>query len=95
MNQPTTYSPGTLIADLPGVGTVRATKLRKLGLFTAKDALLHFPRGYKDFSGDHEWKDLLGGKHAAIIGDISEVSSHTTAHGRTLTSLLVQCTGGF
>lgn len=95
MNQSAIYSPGTLIADLPGVGSVRATKLRKLGLYTAKDALMHFPRGYKDFSGDHQWGDLLGGKHAAIIGEVTEVSSRTTANGRSMTSLLVQCTGGF
>ena len=52
------FSPGTPLAALPGVWEARAARLTKLGLRTAKDALLHFPRGYKDFSGTHSWHDL-------------------------------------
>ena len=50
------------MAELPGVGEARAARLARLGLRTAKDVLLHFPRGYKDFSGSHAWADLEIGR---------------------------------
>ena len=88
------FSPGTPLAALPGVGEARAARLTKLGLRTAKDALLHFPRGYKDFSGTHSWHDLEAGRHAALAGDVIDLSSRTTAGGRSMVSMLVQCAGG-
>ena len=69
------YPLNTPLADLPSVGEMRAAKLAKLGLRTAKDALLHFPRGYKDFSGTHAWGELAAGAHAAIAGEVIDVSS--------------------
>ena len=47
---------------LPGVGSVRAAKLRKLGLLTVRDALMHFPRDYRDFSGKHCLDELVEGE---------------------------------
>ncbi len=94
MNGVVPYSPGTSLAELPGVGEARAARLARLGLHTAKDALLHFPRGYKDFTGTQLWEDLEAGRHAALAGEVVEVSSRTTAGGRSMTSLLVRCPGG-
>jgi ATP-dependent DNA helicase RecG len=88
------YSPSTPLAALPGVGEARAARLVKLGLRTAKDALLHFPRSYKDFSGAHAWGDLEAGRHAALSGAVVDLSSRTTAGGRSMVSMLVQCDGG-
>jgi ATP-dependent DNA helicase RecG len=93
MSEPA-YPPSTPLATLPGVGEARAAKLAKLGLRTAKDALLHFPRGYKDFSGAHAWEQLAPGAHAAIAGEVADVASRTTAGGRTMLSVLVRCAGG-
>ena len=36
------------MAELPGVGRTRAAALEKLGIFTARDLLYHFPRGYQN-----------------------------------------------
>lgn len=88
------YPLNTPMADLPGVGEMRAAKLAKLGLRTAKDALLHFPRGYKDFSGTHAWAHLAAGVHAAISGEVIDVASRTTSGGRSMLAVLVQCAGG-
>ncbi len=93
MDRPS-YPPSTPLAALPGVGEARAARLAKLGLRTAKDALLHFPRGYKDFSGTHAWHDLEAGRHAAVAGEVIDLSSRTTAGGRSMVSMLVQCAGG-
>jgi len=94
MSQASTFSLSTPLADLPGVGDSRAAKLAKLGLRTARDALLHFPRGYKDFSGTHAWSDLAAGVHAAVMGEVIDVSSRTTAAGRSMVTVLVRAAGG-
>ena len=74
----------TPLERLPGVGTARAEKLVRLGLVTARDALLHFPRDYRDFSGAHRVADLEAGGHASLAGDVVDVASRTTATGRTM-----------
>ena len=38
----------TPVTQFPGVGEVRAKKLEKLGLSTARDLLLYYPRDYED-----------------------------------------------
>ena len=51
----------TPLEQIPGVGSFRAEKLARLGLVTARDALLHFPREYRDFSGAHAVAALRAG----------------------------------
>ena len=58
----------TRLERLPGVGTARAEKLAKLGLVTVRDALMHFPRDYRDFTGAHSLADLREGEHASVAG---------------------------
>ncbi|MBQ9165415.1 MAG: hypothetical protein IJX71_00565, partial [Oscillospiraceae bacterium] len=36
------------VQTLPGIGPARAKRLEKLGLMTARDLLLWFPRNYED-----------------------------------------------
>jgi ATP-dependent DNA helicase RecG len=84
----------TPLERLPGVGTARAEKLAKLGLVTAADALLHFPRDYRDFSGAHQIADFRAGEHASIAGVVDDVGTRTTAAGRPLLSVLIRCGEG-
>jgi len=79
---------------LPGVGTARAEKLRRLGLVTASDALMHFPREYRDFSGAHAIADMRDGQHASIAGTVTSVAARTSAGGRPLLTVLLACAGG-
>jgi hypothetical protein len=51
----------TPLERIPGVGSFRAEKLARLDLVTARDALLHFPREYRDFSGAHAVAALRAG----------------------------------
>jgi ATP-dependent DNA helicase RecG len=79
---------------LPGVGTARAEKLARLGLVTVRDALMHFPRDYRDFSGAHAVADLRAGEHASLVGEVVDVGSRTTAAGRALLSVSLACADG-
>ena len=36
------------VRTLPGIGPARAKRLEKLGIFTARDLLLWYPRNYED-----------------------------------------------
>jgi RecG-like helicase len=84
----------TPLERLPGVGTARAEKLIRLDLVTASDALMHFPREYRDFSGAHAFADFREGEHASIAGEVTSVASRTTAGGRPLLTVLMACNGG-
>ncbi|MFM7107496.1 MAG: ATP-dependent DNA helicase RecG [Planctomycetaceae bacterium] len=77
----------------PGVGTARAQRLEKLGLVTVRDALLHFPRDYRDFSGAHAVADLREGEHASLAGTVVAVDSRTTAAGRPLLTVTLDAGG--
>jgi ATP-dependent DNA helicase RecG len=79
---------------LPGVGTARAEKLVRLDLVTASDALMHFPREYRDFSGAHAVADFREGEHASIAGEVTSVAARTTAGGRPLLTVLLACRDG-
>ena len=84
----------TRLERLPGVGTARATKLAKLGLVTVRDALMHFPRDYRDFSGSHRVTELVAGEHASLAGTISDAALRTTARGRAMLSVVVSTADG-
>ncbi|MFM7290962.1 MAG: ATP-dependent DNA helicase RecG [Planctomycetia bacterium] len=84
----------TPLERLPGVGTARAEKLVRLELVTASDALMHFPREYRDFSGAHTVAGFCEGEHASIAGTVTSVAARTTAGGRPILTVLIACGDG-
>jgi ATP-dependent DNA helicase RecG len=84
----------TRLERLPGVGTARAEKLAKLGLVTVRDALMHFPRDYKDFSGAHAVGDFVEGEHASVAGTVDDVATRTTFAGRGMLTVVIDTPGG-
>jgi ATP-dependent DNA helicase RecG len=84
----------TRLERLPGVGTARAERLARLGLVTVRDALMHFPRDYKDFSGAHRLADLAETEHASIAGTVTDVATRTTVHGRAMLTVTLDAAGG-
>ena len=84
----------TPLERLPGVGTARAGKLAKLGLVTVRDAVLHFPREYRDFSGAHAVADLREGEHASIAGEVADVGSRSLASGRQMLVVRIAAADG-
>ena len=79
----------TPLERLPGVGTARAQRLARLGLVTVRDALMHFPRDYRDFSGAHAVAGLAEGEHASLSGDVVDVGTRTLVSGRQMLTVLV------
>ena len=84
----------TPLERLPGVGTARAEKLAALGLATVRDALMHFPRDYRDFSGAHTLAGLQAGEHASVAGEVVDVGTRTLATGRHFLSVLIRAADG-
>ena len=74
---------------LPGVGSIRAAKLAKLGLITVRDALMHFPRDYRDFTGKHCLDELVEGEHASLGGTVLSAFLRTISRGRTMLAVEV------
>jgi ATP-dependent DNA helicase RecG len=84
----------TRLERLPGVGSARAERLAKLGLVTVRDALMHFPRDYKDFSGAHAVADFTEGEHASVAGTVADVNTRTTFAGRSMLTVAIDAAGG-
>jgi ATP-dependent DNA helicase RecG len=93
---PSTAEPSlmTRLERLPGVGTARAERLVRLGLVTVRDALMHFPRDYRDFSGAHAIADLIEAEHASVSGRVTDVAARTTVHGRSMLTVTIEAAGG-
>jgi len=84
----------TRLERLPGVGTARAERLARLELVTVRDALMHFPREYRDFSGAHSLDDFRAGEHASVAGTVVDVGSRTLFSGRSMLSVTIDCGAG-
>lgn len=68
------------ITALPGIGPRLAERLRRLGIHSAEDALLHLPLRYQDRSQVTPIAQLLPGIEAQIEAEI--VNSEVTTQGR-------------
>ena len=82
------------LEQLPGVGSIRAAKLAKLGLVTVRDALMHFPRDYRDFTGKHCLDELIEGEHASLGGTVLSAFLRTISRGRTMLSVELETDQG-
>ena len=56
--------------------------LKKLGINTAQDLLLHFPYRYLDFSQTKQIKDLVQGENVSLKVKIKSISSRFSFRGR-------------
>lgn len=58
------------IGDMPGVGPANLQKLKRLGIKTIEDLLMHIPSRHVDFSNKVEIKNLVVGEQATVIGQV-------------------------
>ena len=61
---------GQSVAELPGVGVGRASRLAKLGIHTFGDLLWHSPRRYEDRNQPYEARALVKGDVGTVAGTI-------------------------
>jgi ATP-dependent DNA helicase RecG len=80
---------------LNGVGQVNAERLVKLGIFTLRDMLYHFPRRYEDYSQQVSIRDLRYGMEATVIGSVKSISKRQGKGRRFSTEAVISDeTGG-
>jgi len=72
------------VSALPGVGPAFATKLRKLGINTIEDLLLHVPSRLEDFSLKTQINELKIGEASTIIGQVISIQNIYTKAGKML-----------
>jgi len=83
--------PETEIQFLQGVGPKIAPKLQKLGIFSVKNLLNHYPRRYEDYSYPTPIKNLRIKETSTVKGIISEIFAERTSRKKMhITSIMVE-----
>lgn len=74
---------------IKGVGPKVAYKLNKLGIFTAQDLMMYFPKKHVDYSSRTLIKNLCEGQTTTVFGYIRSVSSFNTKNNLSVTKVVV------
>lgn len=74
---------------IKGVGPKVAYKLNKLGIFTAQDLMMYFPKKHIDYSSRTLIRDLKEGQTTTIFGFIKSVSSFNTRNNLSVTRVVI------
>lgn len=72
------------VTVLRGVQDATARLLKRLGIYTVRDALLFFPFRYDDFSALKPISALEEGQNQTVVATVWEVESRMTRNGRPL-----------
>ncbi len=87
LDMPVTY--------LKGVGPARAEALRRLGIVTARDLLLHIPHRYEDATTVSRISSLEPGMDATIVGRVVSKGIIPTRKGLRIFQAVVRDESGF
>ncbi|MEA2654938.1 MAG: ATP-dependent helicase RecG [Chloroflexota bacterium] len=60
---------------MPNVGTAGATRLARLGIYTARDLLMHLPFDWDEYGEPSPVAALVDGKQATVIGTIKSIAA--------------------
>ncbi len=75
----------TNVRYIKGIGEARAKALGKLGIFTLRDLISYFPRGYEDRTVSRPICELAVGETACVTAMIAaEPTTHRISGGRTI-----------
>lgn len=77
------------VTVIKGVTPPRAEQLRRLGLETVGDLLLHFPRGYDEFTGLKKIADLVEDQIQTVSGEVVEIEGKQTNNGMQILSIVL------
>lgn len=79
----------TDVMYIKGVGPKIAYKLNKLGIYTALDLIMYFPKKHIDYSSRTLIRDLKEGENTTIFGYIKSVSAFTTKNKLSVVKVTV------
>ena len=74
---------------IKGVGPKIAYKLNKLGIYTAQDLIMYFPRKHIDYSSRTLIKNLKEGENTTIFGYIKSVSAFNTKNNLAVVKVVI------
>ena len=74
---------------IKGVGPKVAYKLNKLGIFTAQDLMMYFPKKHVDYSSRTLIKNLQEGQTTTVFGYIRSVSTFNTKNKLSITKVVI------
>lgn len=74
---------------IKGVGPKIAYKLNKLGIYTAQDLIMYFPRKHIDYSSRTLIKNLKEGENTTIFGYIKSVSAFNTKNNLAVVKVAI------
>jgi len=74
---------------IKGVGPKVAYKLNKLGIFTAQDLMMYFPKKHVDYSSRTLIKNLQEGQSTTVFGYIRSVSAFNTRNNLSVIKVVI------
>lgn len=74
---------------IKGVGPKVAYKLNKLGIYTAQDLMMYFPKKHIDYSSRTLIRNLKEGQTTTVFGYIKSVSSFNTRNNLSITRVQI------
>ena len=79
-------TPDTSVQFIKGIGEARAKAFSRLGIYTVRDLLLHFPRALEDRSQIKPISQLMDGETVCVRGQLaSEVRVYRPRRGKSVT----------
>lgn len=79
----------TDVMYMKGVGPKIAYKLNKLGIYTAQDLIMYFPKKHIDYSSRTLIRDLKEGESTTVFGYIKSVSAFNTKNKLSVVKVTV------
>lgn len=74
---------------IKGVGPKVAYKFNKLGIYTAQDLMMYFPKKHVDYSTRTLIKNLKEGQTTTVFGYIKSVSTYNTRNNLSITRVTI------
>ncbi len=74
---------------IKGVGPKVAYKFNKLGIYTAQDLMMYFPKKHIDYSSRTLIKNLKEGQTTTVFGYIKSISSFNTRNNLSVTRVII------
>ncbi|MCW5848903.1 MAG: ATP-dependent DNA helicase RecG [Anaerolineae bacterium] len=83
------------VTQIPGISTVYAKHLARLGVQTIRDLLFLIPRRYDDFSQLKTIHQLVYGEEATVVGTVQNTTNRRSPKGMMITTCVLSDATGY